>query len=166
RRDIAEYQSYLRHYSFTKSPCQELLPDLREALQAGDPNPIFTQALVLTNGGRPNEALELLESTPELCWENIELPLPKLNFSLVWVRTLQRAGCDEAAQYWRQRAHEVIQQSHIWQTRALLKLLGVQEVVAPAQMGEGSSPQRQEPHQDHQSALHRAFAPSGTRAGD
>lgn len=165
RRDIAEYQSYLRPYSFTKSPCQELLPDLREALQAGDPNPVLTQALVLTNGGRPNEALELLESTPELCWENIELPLPKLNFSLVWVRTLECAGCAEAAQDWRQRAHEVIQQSHIWQTRALLKLLGVQEVVAP-ELGEDSRPQRQEPHQDHQSAFHRALPPSGTRAGD
>ncbi len=122
-RDIAEYQSYTRERASAESLRQELLTRVH-SLFAREPNHIFTQALILTNIGRPHEAIEILESTPGLQWDDTNVPLQKINFSLVWIRALLGVGRDEEAHEWQARAHALIQHQHIWQIRTLLTLIG------------------------------------------
>lgn len=122
-RDIAEYQSYTRERRTAERLCRELLPRFRKTLLRGDPNPTYTHALVLVNCGSPHEALDLLEGTPHLQWSESQIPLQKLNLSLVWVRALKGVGRDEEAHFWQERVHEYIRQHHIWQVRSLLRLL-------------------------------------------
>ncbi|MFQ3612035.1 MAG: helix-turn-helix transcriptional regulator [Fimbriimonadales bacterium] len=120
-RDIAEYQSFTRERASAVSLSQDIMKNVRNSLER-DMNPILTHALVLTNGGRPREAMELLESTPDIGWDDNQVHQQNINLCTVWIRTLRGVGREEEAHFWLLRAQELIQKHHIWQPRAALKL--------------------------------------------
>ncbi len=121
-RDIAEYRSYTREHASAEALIQALLA--REHSQLGwDPNRIFTRAVFLVNTKRFQEAIELLEMSPALRWDDRQVPLQNLNIAFVWIRALRGVGREEEAHEWQTRAHELIRYQHIWQARTLLTLI-------------------------------------------
>jgi len=66
--------------------------------------------MVLLNLGQPEQALEILMTTPELAWDPYDSIQQRINEACVWIQALDGCGRDAEAAVWRERLTHTLQQ--------------------------------------------------------
>jgi transcriptional regulator with XRE-family HTH domain len=108
-RDIAEYLSFSRYRSDAEAACQ-YAQQRSQPWVPEDPNVALSNALVLTNLGQPEQALEILATTPDLAWDPNDSIQQRINEACVWIQALDGCGRDAEAAVWRERLTRTLQQ--------------------------------------------------------
>ncbi len=104
-RNIAEYLSFSR-WRHEAHAVQTLAQQKSDAWRDEDPNILLSDALVLANLGRGEQALRLLQENPTLADPEEHRVQQCINKSLVWVRVLCQCGMESEAQAWRLRLQQ------------------------------------------------------------
>jgi transcriptional regulator with XRE-family HTH domain len=108
-RDIAEYLSFSR-YRADAETARRLAQQKSQPWRPEDPNVSLSNAMVLVNQGRSEEALKVLSTTPGLEWDANDSIQQHINESFVWIRALEGCGCRSEAMLWRERLHLTLRQ--------------------------------------------------------
>jgi transcriptional regulator with XRE-family HTH domain len=108
-RDIAEYLSFSR-YRADAEAARCFAQQRSQPWRSEDPSVALSNALVQVNLGQPEQALQILTTTPELAWDPDDSIQQRINETSVWICALEGCGCYADAAVWRERLAHTLQQ--------------------------------------------------------